>query len=139
MNNKRFFNIDDFPKEVLDLLHYIEIESDIQFEYAIAIGSDELISLESGSPNSAAILCPAEVYTLESYNYAIFIEIYFCEFDARKRIIEIAVLPFISESDETFIRAKKMLSEILPYIPISHNLRQRINEYDDCTSTNLFE
>ena len=45
----------------------------------------------------------------------------------RKKIIEIAFVSF-SDSDEKFIEATKMITEILPNIPITHSFRYTEDE-----------
>ncbi len=122
MSDNEIIRIDDFEKVVVDLLYYIEKETTIQFEYDNAVGSNELITIESFNPNTPAAIVPAEVYCLDSFNYELIFEIYVCEVEGRKKIIEIAFVSF-SDSDEKFIEATKMITEILPNIPITHSFR----------------
>jgi|GEM_PF-6116385 len=122
MRNHEIIRIDDFEKVVVDLLNYIEKETNIRFEYANAYGSNELITIESCNPNTSAGMMAAEVYYLDSFNYKLIFEIYVCEVEGRKKIIEIAFVSF-SNSDEKFIEATKMITEILPNIPTTHNFR----------------
>ena len=42
MRNHEIIRIDDFEKVVVDLLNYIEKETNIRFEYANAYGSNDL-------------------------------------------------------------------------------------------------
>lgn len=130
MRNHEIVRIDDFEKVVVDLLYYIEKETNIQFEYANAYGSNELITIESCNPNTSAGMMAAEVYYLDSFNYELIFEIYVCEVKGRKKIIEIAFVSF-SNSDEKFIEATKMITEILPNIPITHNFRYTEGEEGD--------
>lgn len=130
MRNHEIIRIDDFEKVVVDLLYYIEKETNIQFEYANAYGSNELITIESCNPNTSAGMMAAEVYYLDSFNYELIFEIYVCEVKGRKKIIEIAFVSF-SNSDEKFIEATKMITEILPNIPITHNFRYTEGEEGD--------
>lgn len=126
MRNHELFRIDDFEKVVVDLLNYIEKETDIHFEYANAYGSNELITIESCNPNTPAAIIPAEVYYFDSFNYTLIFQIYVCEVEGRKKIIEIA---FVSYWDsEKFIEATKMITEILPNIPITHSFRYTEDE-----------
>jgi hypothetical protein len=127
MRNHEIIRIEDFEKVVVDLLNYIEKETDIQFEYANAYGSNELITIESCNPNTPAAIIPAEVYYFDSFNYELIFEIYVCEVEGRKKIIEIAFVSF-SDSDEKFIEATKMITEILPNIPITHSFRYTEDE-----------
>ena len=130
MRNHEIIRIDDFEKVVVDLLFYIEKETNISFEYANAYGSNELITIESCNPNTSAGMMAAEVYYLDSFNYELIFEIYVCEVKGRKKIIEIAFVSF-SNSDEKFIEATKMITEILPNIPITHNFRYTEGEEGD--------
>ena len=130
MSNIETIGIDDFEKLVVDLLSYIEKETNIQFEYANAFGSNELITFESFNPNTSAAFIPAEVYHVDSFNYKLIFEIYVCEVEGRKKIIEIAFVSF-SDSDEKFIDATKMITEILPNIPITHRFRHTVDYEED--------
>jgi hypothetical protein len=130
MSNKEIVSIEDFEKVVVDLLYYIEKETNIQFEYVNAYGSNELISIDSCNPNITAGINPAEVYHVDSFNYRLIFEIYVCEVGGRKKIIEIAFVSF-STSDEKFIEATKMITEILPNIPITHSFRHTVNDEED--------
>lgn len=126
MNEYKIIRIEDFEKVVVDLLYYIEKETDIQFENDNVVGSNELIIIESCNPNTPAAIIPAEVYCLDSFNYELIFEIYVCEVEGRKKIIEIA---FVSYWDsEKFIEATKMITEILPNIPITHSFRYTEDE-----------
>jgi len=127
MSNKEIIRIEDFEKVVVDLLYYIEKETNIQFESASAYGSNELITIESCNPNTPESIIPAEIYYLDSFNYELVFEIYVCEVEGRKKIIEIAFVSF-SDSDEKFIEAIKMITEILPDIPITHSFRHTEGE-----------
>jgi hypothetical protein len=126
MNEYKIITIDDYEEVVTDMLLYIEKETDIQFEYETAGGSNELIAIETCNPNNPSIYCQAEAYTLDSYNYCVLFVIYVCEREGIKRVFEIALLPFDSESDETYIKAFESLTEILPDIPITKHLRKSI-------------
>ena len=86
MNEYKIIRIDDFEKVVVDLLYYIEKETDIHFEYDNAFGSNDLISIESCNPNPSAAIIPAEVYYIDSFNYTLIFEIYVCEVEGRKKI-----------------------------------------------------
>lgn len=130
MKGKIIVTIEDFEKVVTDLLLYIEKETDIQFEYANAVGSNELITIESCNPNTPAAIIPAEVYYLDSFNYKLIFEIYVCEVEGRKKIIEIAFVTF-SDTDEKIIEATKMITEILPNIPITHSFRYTVDDEED--------
>ena len=127
MSNNETVRIEDFEKVVVDLLYYIEKETNIQFEYDNAYGSNELISIESCNLNTSAAIIPLEVYHVDSFNYSLIFEIYVCEAEGRKKIIEIAFVSF-SKSDEKFIEATKMITEILPDIPITHSFRHTEGE-----------
>lgn len=127
MRNHEIIRIEDFEKVVVDLLYYIEKETNIQFEYANAYGSNELITIESCNPNTSAAIIPAEVYYFDSFSSELIFEIYVCEVEGRKKIIEIAFVSF-SDSDEKFIEATKMITEILPNIPITHSFRYTEDE-----------
>lgn len=123
MEEHKIITFDDYEKLVVDFLSYIEKETDIQFEYDIAGGWNEMVSIETCDQNSP-IIRPAEVYDMQSYNYCTVFFIYVCESEKRKEIIEIALLPFDSETDETYIQVTEKLKEILPNIPISKELRK---------------
>lgn len=124
MEEYKIITFDDYEKLVVDFLRYIEKETDIQFEYDIAGGCNEMVSIETSNQNSP-IIRPAEVYDVQSYNYCTGFFIYVCESERRKEIIELALLPFNRETDETYIQVTEKLKEILPNIPISSQLRKR--------------
>lgn len=126
MNENSIVAIDNVEKVVADLLLYIEKETDIQFEYDTIGGTIETISIEISSPDSPSRICPVEVYTLDSYNYAICFVIYLYEHDGRKRIFEIALLSFNRDPDKKFRNAIAKLMEILPDIPITNHLRKSV-------------
>lgn len=129
MNEDKIFRIDDFEKVVVDLLYYIEKETDIHFVYDTAYGSNKLISIESCNPNPSAASIPAEVIYIDSFNYKLIFQIYVCEVEGRKEIIEIA---FVSYWDsEKFIEATKMITEILPDISITHSFRHTVDEEEE--------
>ena len=122
MSNNETVRIDDFEKVVVDLLYYIEKETNIQFEYDNAYGSNELITIESCNPITPAAIVPVEIYCLDSFNYELIFEIYVCEVEGRKKVIEIAFVSF-SKSHEKIVEATKLITEILPDIPITHSFR----------------
>ncbi len=119
--------IDNVEKVVVDLLHYIEKETDIRFEYNTIVGTIEKISIKTCNSESTSSICPVEEYTLDSYNSAICFVIYLYEYDERKRIFEIALLPFNSDTENEFRDATLKLREILPDIPITNHLRKNLN------------
>jgi hypothetical protein len=131
MINNVIVTIDNVEKVVTDLLLYIEKETDIQFEYSTIGGTTELISIESSNSVSPSCICPAEVYTLDSYNYSTLFVIYVCECDGRSKIIEIALLPFDSYTDKYYVNATVNLTEILPDISITHKVRKSENDLDE--------
>ncbi len=129
--NNRIITYDEAEKVVTDLLLYLEKETDIQFEYSTMGGTSELISIESSNSESPSCICPAEVYHFDSYNYSILFVIYVCECEERRKIIEIALLPFNSYTDKYYVNATVNLTEILPDISITHKVRKSENDLDE--------
>lgn len=125
MKKNKIITIDDYEKVVTDLLLYIEKETDFEFDYATAGGNNVMISIESCTPGAPSISCPAEEYILSSNNYCVGFATYVCECEGKKKIIEIALLPYNSASNETYIKASEKLTQIIPDIPISPHLRKR--------------
>ena len=124
MINNLIVSIDNVEKLVTDLLLYIEKETQIQFEFNELGGHTELISIDTCDTESSSMISPVEVYMVSSYNYAVCFLIYVCECNGCKKIIEIATLPFNSESDDSFKYVTKNLTQILPNIPIAHHPRK---------------
>ena len=110
--------LDEFEKAVMDILFYIEKETDIRFDHSTLEGIFGSITYDTTHSTSPTISMPAELYGVNSKNYSIRFEIHYCPCDCCEKIIDIELIPLNSYYEEDLEDVTKYLEVIFPDILI---------------------
>ena len=111
--------IEDFEKDVLDFLIYIEKETDILFDHSTLEGVFAWVTFDTGNSDRRTSCLPQEIYKITSTNYSIRFEIWYCCSPGCDKIVEVELVPTNSYFEEDLEEVTMYLEDITPDILIS--------------------
>jgi hypothetical protein len=111
--------LDEFEKKVVDILLYIEKETDILFDRSTLEGIFAWITYNTACLPSREVCMPTEFYWVNSENYFVRFKIRFCVCDGCQQIINIKLKLTNSLYEEDLEDVTTYLEDLFPDISIS--------------------
>lgn len=109
----------EFEKVVLEILPYIEKETDIQFDHSTLDGIFAWVTTDTNGLKSPTICLPTELYRVYSKNYNVRFVLWYCPCECCKKIIEIELTPSnsynVDDLKDVTTLMEGLLSDILIY------------------------
>lgn len=108
-----------FEKVVVDILLYIEKETDILFDHSTLEGISAWVTTNAPNLKSGTICLPVEFYRVNSKNYSLRFVMRYCPCECCEKIIDIELIPSNSYYEEDLEDVTTYLEGIFPDISIS--------------------
>jgi len=106
----------EFEKVVLDILPYIEMETNIQFDHSTLDGIFAWVTTDTNGLKSPTICLPTEFYRVYSKNYSVRFIIRYCPCECCNRIVEIELTPSNSYNVDDLKDVTTLMEGLLPDI-----------------------
>lgn len=108
----------DFEKVILDILPYIEMETDIQFDHSTLDAIFAWVTTDTNGLKSSTVCLPTELYRVYSKNYNVRFIMQYCVCECCGKIVLIELTPSNTDNVDDLEIVTTLMQELLPDIGV---------------------